>query len=378
MQIACRRAKVLFVSLLFVFSFVVIAPAQSTIHVPADVPSIQQAIFQANNGDVVLVSPGTYFEVLNFQGKAITVQSTDGPAVTIIDAQNSFSAVSFTNGEGPGAVLRGFTVTHGFGSQEGGGIEIVNGSPTIDGNVITANQACSGSGISANGSSSVISNNTISNNSTSACTPPQGGAGIRIVGAGNVHLLNNTITGNQITNGGNGGGVVVDVLAAPLVSGNLIQNNSTVGNGGGIAVNSSALLVNNVIANNSAATGGGIYSLLNQAQPSFLNNTVAGNSANQGTQLFIDGLWRRCGAAPLFAVARRTLAEQWRKVASNCKERLYAQAFCNRVTQRRCGHRLRRKYQSQFWRNGRAGSHSLHTGQSKSNGEGHTPPDQCV
>src|SRR5690348_420465 len=117
MQIVCRRARVLFVSLFFFFSFTVIASAQSTIHVPADVPSIQQAIFQANNGDVILVSPGTYFEVLNFQGKAITVQSTDGPAVTFIDAQNSFSAVSFTNGEGPGAVLRGFTVTHGFGSQ---------------------------------------------------------------------------------------------------------------------------------------------------------------------------------------------------------------------------------------------------------------------
>ncbi|MGH9565677.1 MAG: choice-of-anchor D domain-containing protein, partial [Candidatus Angelobacter sp.] len=102
-------------------------------------------------------------------------------------------------------------------------------------------------------------------------------------------LVNNTIIGNQETNGGNGGGVMIDVLAAPLVSGNLIQNNSANANGGGLSVNSSAQLVNNVIIGNSASSGGGIYSSLNQAQPSFVNNTVAGNSASQGAQLFIDG-----------------------------------------------------------------------------------------
>lgn len=289
MQIARRRVYNLFGFIVFLLSIAIAASAQNTIHVPADVPDIQDAIFAANNGDTILVSPGTYFGAFSFQGKNIAIQSTDGPAVTTIDGLFSSSAVVFNNGEGPGAVLRGFTVTHGFGFPEGGGIQIVNASPTIDGNIITNNQSCAGAGISSNGGSAVIKNNTISNNSTSGCSPAQGGAGVRIVNAGNVQLLNNTITGNQETNGGNGGGVMIDVGATPLVSGNLIQNNSANAFGGGLSVNSAAQLVNNVITGNSAGVGGGIYSLLNQAQPSFVNNTVAGNSAPQGTQLFIDG-----------------------------------------------------------------------------------------
>ena len=289
MHIARRRVYNLFGFVAFLLSVAIAASAQNTIHVPANVPDIQDAIFAANNGDIILVSPGTYFGGFSFQGKNIVIESTDGPAVTTIDGGFSFSAIVFNTGEGPGAVLRGFTITHGFGLQEGGGIQIVNASPTIDGNVITANQSCAGGGISSNGGSAIIKNNTISNNSTNFCVPAQGGAGVRIVSPGNVQLLNNIITGNQETNGGNGGGVMIDVGAAPLVSGNLIQNNSANANGGGLSVNASAQLVNNVITGNRASQGGGIYSFLNQAQPSFVNNTVAGNSADQGAQLFIDG-----------------------------------------------------------------------------------------
>src|SRR6266436_1528190 len=62
-----------------------VASTATTIHVPADQPTIQAAIDAAVNGDTVLVSDGTYKENIDFKGKAITVKSVNGFATTIID-----------------------------------------------------------------------------------------------------------------------------------------------------------------------------------------------------------------------------------------------------------------------------------------------------
>ncbi len=48
--------------------------------------SIQTAIDNAVNTDEIVVAPGTYFEPINFLGKAITLRSSDGPDVTIVNA----------------------------------------------------------------------------------------------------------------------------------------------------------------------------------------------------------------------------------------------------------------------------------------------------
>src|SRR5215831_21221051 len=75
------------------------------IHVPADQPTIQAGINAAANGDTVLVSPGTYKENVNFSGKAITVQSASGAAVTLIDGQQLGVVVTFNTNETPSSVL---------------------------------------------------------------------------------------------------------------------------------------------------------------------------------------------------------------------------------------------------------------------------------
>ena len=87
------------------------------LHVPGDFPTIQEAIDAAVDGDEVEVHPGTYFEAIDFLGKAIRVYSTDGRDVTIIDAQQTGSVVTCGSGEGSDTVLDGFTITGGTGTD---------------------------------------------------------------------------------------------------------------------------------------------------------------------------------------------------------------------------------------------------------------------
>jgi len=166
--------------------------------VPGDYATIQQAIEDSNDADVVIVEPGTYSENINFLGKNIVVTGTEpnDPAVvatTIINGKGAGSVVTFENGESPEAVLTGFTITGGFGTVNesfgtpiiwGAGIYCNNASPTIKGNVIVDNHgpaemegdelavASYGGAIGCLESDAVITHNVIKDNSAFA------GAGI--------------------------------------------------------------------------------------------------------------------------------------------------------------------------------------------------------
>jgi hypothetical protein len=82
--------------------------------------NIQDAIDEANSGDEIVAYPGRYYENVDFDGKAITVRSTDpeDPCVvtaTIINANGVGKVVSFDVDNGPDATFKGFTITRGGG-----------------------------------------------------------------------------------------------------------------------------------------------------------------------------------------------------------------------------------------------------------------------
>ena len=70
--------KILLVNLLLIFLISSISGEVAErlyIYVPEDSTTIQQAIISADEGDIMIVSPGTYCENISFLGKEITVAS---------------------------------------------------------------------------------------------------------------------------------------------------------------------------------------------------------------------------------------------------------------------------------------------------------------
>src|SRR5438094_10590364 len=110
------RSGLLSVTPLLILGLMPHTARAATINVPAGQPTIQAAINAASNGDTVLVAPGTYYENINFMGKAIAVTSSGGPAVTTINGNAAGSVVMFRTNEGRNSVLSGFTITSGDSS----------------------------------------------------------------------------------------------------------------------------------------------------------------------------------------------------------------------------------------------------------------------
>jgi serine protease len=270
--------------------------AASTLHVPADYPTIQLAINAATHGDTVLVAPGVYVELIDFNGKNITVASESGPDVTIIDGAFSGSVVSFKSGETRAATLSDFTVRNGQTSFSGAGVHIANASPTIRGNIITGNRGCTGVGVYSSFGSPRIEGNSITSNVTWGCT---GGWGLGIYIGGNsaAEVIGNVITDNRGTDAF-GGGVALFAAGNASVIGNIIARNGLapegpgcVWGGGMITANFvQATIVNNLIVENVACTAGAFEWGGTTGINVFANNTIANNQASSYPGIYSSGI----------------------------------------------------------------------------------------
>ena len=142
---------------IIIISFIIFSIVYSdTILVPDDYSSIQFAINSANELDTILVSPGSYQENINFNGKSIVLTSNyevqnDSLLIssTIIDGDENGSVVVFNNNEGNNSVIKGFTLQNGNGFfadpdengtfyTYGGGIYCKGSAPTLKDLIITS------------------------------------------------------------------------------------------------------------------------------------------------------------------------------------------------------------------------------------------------
>ena len=301
-------------------------PGQSYSH-------IQAAIEDADHGDAVVVHPATYYENIDFLGKAITVTSLDPNdpctvAQTIIDGSmpadpNRASVVTFKSGENNDSVLTGFTITGGTGSWVvvswefkgmcwnlcGGGVVCYNMSePTISKNIFRNNLAGQGGGVYIYGDpvdpcdpsnppnhiSPVVSENLFENNQAvmdHGFAPPDAryiwndhGDGGAIVAFQGVDAL---ITNNEIRNNHAdqyGGGVHIRQWSHGLIENNQVAgNDSGLGAGVHITYMSSPTVQNNLIESNEASSlgGGGIY-VYYYSDPLIERNYIRDNESTDG------------------------------------------------------------------------------------------------
>lgn len=210
----------------------------NTLWVPTQYNSIQSAINAAENGNTVIVEPGSYFESIDFMGKQITVASRfildplpEYIQTTVIcgTGTNSGSIVKFTNNENSWTQLIGLHIIGGNANGEypngyGGGIRIQNSSPTIKDCIISNNHAVQGGGMYIGNGAPRIERCLITENSAG------NGGGIELMDS-DVQIVNCTIANNIAetpTNTVIYGGLYISSGTKAIVGNSIIWNNKKI------------------------------------------------------------------------------------------------------------------------------------------------------
>ncbi len=238
---------------------------------PAQFATIQAAIDNAVDGAVIVVQPGTYREQVTYNGRRVTVRSTNPKDPTVVRAtvitSNSGSSVVFDFAEDSEAILQGFTIS-------GRGIYCAASSPTIADNII---RDCAEWGIKGErGAAPTIVGNAIRFSTLEgiyACDGLIEGNTIQHNSAG-VAFCNGPIRDNLIAQNSDASGLY---FCDGEIANNVIVGNDSATQGGGL-YQCSGWIHNNVIAGNKAgAAGGGLH----YCNGSVCNNTIVGNVSEE-------------------------------------------------------------------------------------------------
>lgn len=247
-----------------------------TIRVPQDYPTIQAGINAARDGDEVVIADGVYTGAGNyqieFQGKAITVRSENGPGRCVVDCGGEGPGFEFGVGEDRDSVLEGLTITNcriGARLEDssptlrdchfednfaqdliGGGVDTNGGDPLFEGCAFVRNEAREGGGMRCQNSNVTVRDCTFVENHAN-----NHGGGLEIRG-GNSRVSNSTFLRNTTEN--SGGGLLLASAPLEVRQCVFVDNTAFNGWGGGIWSNEGLRVVACTIIRNSAhASGGG-------------------------------------------------------------------------------------------------------------------------
>ncbi len=239
----------------------------------ADFDTIQECIDASSNLDTCLVYPGTYKERIRFQGKVITVRSSDGPVKTIIDGREKGPVVTFSDGEDDHSVLEGFTITNGLavageGTMEhGAGIRLISAGPTIRDCILLKNHA------------------------------EGDGGGIYCFSTGSNPDIEHVIF-QENTAGGQGGALCAVSGAPYLVNCLFSENEASVGAAISGRYGATVTLLNCTVQGNAASTEASALYLINAASD-WTNSLCFFNSAPPGRTMVLDLDPEQIGATSL-------------------------------------------------------------------------------
>jgi len=252
-----------------------------------DFLTIQAGIDDSDDGDTVLVADGVYTgdgnRDIDFDGKAITVKSENGPDNCIIDCNGTEAephrGFHFHDDERVNSILSGITVRNGYGESSGGGIRCSESSPTIIDCVIMNNVAEDGGGglYSIDGSPIIENCRFVGNRAASL----YGGAVRSVRGAGLVR--NCGISGNSAAI--SGGGIALFETTMPIENCLITGNTAERDYGGGIYLAGCWLDVAGctIVGNSAVQMGGGLYNRATVVEIS--NCIVRGNTASTDPEI---------------------------------------------------------------------------------------------
>ncbi len=238
--------------------------------------TIGQALYNADDGDIIYVGPGTYKEnIRTFSG--VTIIGA-GPNRTILDGDRADSVLT-NYSDRPVSVSR-LMLRNGSGQDIGRGGGVTSWGPlTLDTVVVTNNVGDFRSSAGAISSSGPL---TVTNSAIISNTAPVGFGGVLIDGP--AYMENVTIAYNKAISSGEAGALVAYARAKVTLVNVTISQNESFFSCGGIRNDGEMTLTNVTLAGNTVLSPRQQQvDLRNNGRVTFQNTLIAGICLGSGT-----------------------------------------------------------------------------------------------